>query len=536
MQKNSISRYLGPLFSFAHVFSHLSIITLCSLFSHTSIARMFLATILVFLIVFLTTAYWYLKRTTNHRRKKLPGLKPQWIFGNLRNAGLVSGRQSLYEVFAEFKQKYGDVFSFWFGPYHGIVLSRVDHVQHVLSNRHIYDMSERTTRNFRVLFPTGLITLRGNDWKRHARFMLPMFKRAKILPYLDTIITCTDRFINERFVQRDGEIHADLVEQCQQHLLRIIAFIAFDYDLAASTQIDGHSDLRQAFNDFVYCANRFVLRSGLPLWITKIMLAVNWKFQRALNTMRHYVMNIIVQEKNRQKDEFVLSNKPKNLIASLTKGESSPGEVSLSPNEVFDEVSLSILAGFETTATALSWFIFYMSKYSSIQQKIKDELKKHSLTPDTPLTQNILDSLTYVECVTKEVLRFAPIAVATARQAMCDDTIDNIQVKKGDLIYIAIQNLHRDPRYWKIDPTQFVPERFLNEDRNPPQHAYMPFGGGHRACAGQELAFFELKTIIARLMQRVTFQDPGRDADNSGGYVTRITCFPKYLAVRVYMD
>lgn len=64
----------------------------------------------------------------------------------------------------------------------------------------------------------------------------------------------------------------------------------------------------------------------------------------------------------------------------------------------------------------------------------------------------------------------------------------------------------------------------------------MPFGSGHRACAGQDLALFELKIAITRLMQRVTFEDPGDQADNSGGFVQHITCFPKHLAVRVTIN
>jgi cytochrome P450 len=167
---------------------------------------------------------------------------------------------------------------------------------------------------------------------------------------------------------------------------------------------------------------------------------------------------------------------------------------------------------------------------------MKEELQEKHLFYDTPLTQELLDSLIYVECVTKEVLRCAPVAGAFAREATRDDIIDGIPIKKGDIIMIAVQNLHRDPRYWKVDPTEFIPERFLNEDKNPPQYAYMPFGGGHRACAGQDLAFFELKVAITRLMQRVTFEDPGDLVNNTGGFIQRIGCYPKHLAVRVRID
>ncbi|CAF3361189.1 unnamed protein product [Rotaria sp. Silwood2] len=177
-----------------------------------------------------------------------------------------------------------------------------------------------------------------------------------------------------------------------------------------------------------------------------------------------------------------------------------------------------------------------MSKYPDNQKNLKKGLAEHNLTSDTPLTSDVLDSLVYVECVVREVLRFAPITVAVTRQATCDTTIDGIEIKKGDNIIIALQNLHRDPCYWKGDPSQFIPERFLNEDKNPPHCAFLTFGAGHRACAGQDLAFLELRTIVTRLMQRVKFLDPGTEADNSGGFIQHITCFPKHFAVRVIID
>jgi cytochrome P450 len=452
---------------------------------------------------------------------------------------MTTRRKAFHEAIAKLKEKYGDMFSFRIGPCYIFVLSRVDHIQHVLADRQTYDISETTTRNFGLLFPGGLVALRGDIWKRHARIMLPMFRRNKISAYFDTIVTCIDRFIDEQFGQHNGKIHTNLVVRCQQVLLTIIARIAFNYDFETLSSSDG-TNLRQAFNTMIHCANQFALMAGIPWWVAKLMLALNWKFQCALRTMKHYVMHIIHEEQMRQKQEIDLVYKPKTLIGSLVAAvesdSSSSAKASLSPNEVFDEVSMSILAGFETTSTALSWFIFFISKHPDVQQKIKDELHEHHLTFDAPLTQDALDALIYVECVTKELLRFAPIAAGTVRQATRDDIIDGIQVKKGDIFLIAIQNVHRDPRYWKIDPSKFVPERFLDEDKYPSQYAYMPFGGGHRACIGQDLAFLELKTAITRLLQRVTIVDAGNEGNNSGGFIQRVTCFPKHMAVRVFMD
>lgn len=265
---------------------------------------MLTATILVLFIIFLITVNYYYKfhRSITKNRTRLPGLEPEWFFGNLRNTGMTSGR-SMHEVHHEFKQKYGDAFSFWVGPFHTIVLSRMEHAKHILSDRQAYDMTSRVSETFGIIMPNGLISLRGDTWKRHARFILPIFKRSKILLHLDTIVTCIDRFIDEQFVNQDGKIHTDLVVQCQNVLLNIIALIAFDYDLESSSKTDA-INLRNAFNDFVYYANQFILLTGISVWLGKLLLSVNWKYQRALRTMKHYIMNIITEEQKRQQEEF----------------------------------------------------------------------------------------------------------------------------------------------------------------------------------------------------------------------------------------
>ncbi|CAF4042177.1 unnamed protein product, partial [Rotaria sp. Silwood2] len=338
-----------------------------------------------------------------------------------------------------------------------------------------------------------------------------------------------------------GWIHTDLVVKCQHVLLNIIAIIGFDYDLEKGSSTDGDT-LRQAFNDVIKCANRFALMAAIPLWIARLRLALDSKFQRALRILRHYVMRIIHEEQKRQCEEQQLLAKPKTLIASMVAAaendrlETGSSKASLSPTELFDEVSLSMVAGFETTSAALSWFFFLMSKHPDVQAKIKDELLRHGLTSDAILTPEDLDELVYVECVMKEILRYAPIAAAIVRQATRDDVINDIIVKKGDIFLIATQNMHRDSRYWQIDPMKFFPERFLDEDKYPTPYAYMPFGGGHRTCIGQDLALFEFKIVITRLMQRIIIEDAGNEANNSGGFMQRITCFPKHVAIRVYMD
>ncbi|CAF0789614.1 unnamed protein product [Rotaria sordida] len=477
--------------------------------------------------------YIYFKRQYSSSPNDPPGQKPQIIFGNIFNSGLLTGRKTGPELFTAYQQEYGDVFLFWAGSHKCLVFCLPEHAQTIFSDRHTFDQSPLFIPNFDLLCPNGIITLSGAKWKRHARVMLPMFKRAKIVHYLETILHCTDQFIDKHL--DDNHTYTDLTLRCQSLLMNIIAFIAFDHDLEA--QID--SSCARALQDFIYYAGQFMMTAWLPRWLGKLYLKLNWKYQRAHRVLRELSEQIVEQEQNKHNDSE--SQRPKNLIASLVSSlneQANDEQISsgLTQAEIFDEVLMAITAGTETTATALSWFMFYMSKHPRVQQRIKQELKEHDLAMgdnahSSLLNLETLDSLVYCDCVTKEVLRLAPVAGITARRATRDTVVDGVPIHRGQDLYVALYNMNKDPRYWHHgDPNEFIPERFLFEDKNHHPYAMVTFGGGHRACLGQDLAQFELKLMIARLMQRgVSFEDT---PENIGGCKQQVTCRPRHLVVR----
>ncbi|CAF3295184.1 unnamed protein product [Rotaria sp. Silwood2] len=148
-----------------------------------------------------------------------------------------------------------------------------------------------------------------------------------------------------------------------------------------------------------------------------------------------------------------------------------------------------------------------------------------------------LDSLVYLDCVIKEVLRLSPPVDGAARTLTADDSLpeSGAHLYKGDQVFIPFYVLAQDTQLWSIDPKRFYPERFLDEDKNHRPYAFIPFGGGHRQCVGQDLARFELKVIAARLMQCVTFGDGGPQI-NAGGYLARTTMMPKHVGVTIQFD
>ncbi|CAF3988702.1 unnamed protein product [Rotaria magnacalcarata] len=139
----------------------------------------------------------------------------------------------------------------------------------------------------------------------------------------------------------------------------------------------------------------------------------------------------------------------------------------------------------------------------------------------------------------KEVLRHAPVISAITRNVLYDDAIgkpseldrefSNLKSK------VPVARFHSLCLSWMFSSTfktLFI-QSFLGEDYDYHPYAFLPFSGGHRICTGRELAFFELKTIITRLMQFITFIDCN---ENIGGYQQKVICFPKNLAVTVRFD
>ena len=202
--------------------------------------------------------------------------------------------------------------------------------------------------------------------------------------------------------------------------------------------------------------------------------------------------------------------------------------------EVFHEMLLFLVSGSETTGSALAWLIFLLSKHPRVQAKLKAELHDYK---HVRMTVEQIESLVYLDCVIEEVLRFIPIIVGTTRTLMTNDRLpaSGIQLQQGDEIFIPFNTLSRDKRWWKIDPDLFYPERFFEGDKSHHLYAWIPFGSGHRQCMGQYLALFQLKVIIARLMQHVTFGDGGPEV-NAGGHVSKFSIFPKHVGVTITFD
>ena len=159
-----------------------------------------------------------------------------------------------------------------------------------------------------------------------------------------------------------------------------------------------------------------------------------------------------------------------------------------------DEVATMILAGHETTATALFWSLYLLALDPLTQEQVASEAK--SADADGALD---IERLKFTRAVIDETMRLYPPAFLIARAAIAPDVVAGLPVAKNDVILIAPWLLHRHEKLWR-DPNAFIPSRFMPPAPPPDRFAYLPFGVGPRICIGAHFALVEATLALAKLI------------------------------------
>jgi cytochrome P450 family 3 subfamily A len=167
---------------------------------------------------------------------------------------------------------------------------------------------------------------------------------------------------------------------------------------------------------------------------------------------------------------------------------------------VIDNCILFLIAGFDTTSSALTLLSYHLMKNPSVQENIIKEIDE-KLNGSEPDFDNI-NSLVYLEACIKESLRLEPSVVRIERKSVCDYKLGNIFVPKNTYITIPLKAVHRDPENFE-NPDDFKPERFLPENKDLIKSGtYLAFADGPRNCIGMRFALIEIKYCFAKLLKK----------------------------------
>jgi cytochrome P450 len=158
----------------------------------------------------------------------------------------------------------------------------------------------------------------------------------------------------------------------------------------------------------------------------------------------------------------------------------------MSDQELRDELMTLLLAGHETSATALAWALDALTHHPAALERLRDELDAGE------------DD--YLDAVVKETLRLRPVIALVLRRLVEPMEIGGRMLPAGVNVAPCIYLLHRRPDLYD-EPRAFRPERFL--EKPPGTYTWIPFGGGVRRCLGSSFAQFEMKVVLRELVSRL---------------------------------
>jgi cytochrome P450 len=181
------------------------------------------------------------------------------------------------------------------------------------------------------------------------------------------------------------------------------------------------------------------------------------------------------------------------LLVQATYEDGAP----LEDEALRDELMTMLLAGHETTATALAWAVSHVLADARVRERLAGELGDLGPVPFDP--QRVL-KLEYLDAVCRETLRITPIVPLVGRRLTRPMTIGGIDLPAGVVASPCIYLAHRRADRWP-EPARFRPERFL--ESKPTPYEFLPFGGGVRRCLGMAFALYEMKIVLAELLARV---------------------------------
>ncbi len=384
------------------------------------------------------------------------------------------------------RETYGDLYRLNLGVTDVVMLNHPRQIQHVLLDQaHNYRKGGAVWDAIRMQMGNGLLVSEGDFWLRQRRMMQPQFHRQRLAALaaltVDAIAETLDTW--ERVAA--GEAF-DLVSAFDHLTMKVTTRTLFGARLTAHEMEEVAEVVTYAVN---YTLRAMVL-NALPAWMPA---PGRRRFQQVIAQMDRIVYRIIAVGQQKSSPE-------NHLLAMLLDAVDEETGEGMTDQQLRDEVTTLLIAGYETTSTMLSWAFDFLVRYPEVMQKLQGEVD--AVLAGRRPTFADLPKLAYMRMVLYETLRLRPSAWQVPRLTIADDEIDGYRIPAGTNIMALIYMCHRHPDEWP-DPEQFDPERFSVE-RSEGRHnlAWMPFGAGQRLCIGRDLSLMEGQLALAMIAQR----------------------------------
>ena len=351
-----------------------------------------------------------------------------------------------------------------------------EYAKHVLSDNWQNYVKGQAIKRIALLLGSGLMVSEGEFWKRQRRMIQPAFHR-NFIGGLANIITTANVALLKRWEQAAKRKES-------VNVTRDISLMVLEITLTA---IFGA--------DYAQVAPHFNILSEEP--------------ERSLHFAQKFrsLGKIAVQVAAQRRKANVKST---DILGMLIKARDRKSGHVMSDPQLVNETLTLIVAGHETTSSALNWLWYLLSKYPEVEERLSRELS--DLLAGAAPEVDSLPKFVYTRRVIEEALRLYPPGWLMTRKALKDDQLGDYFVPAGTEIYISPYFIQRHPDLWEA-PDRFNPDRF-DADHLQDRHrlTMLPFSAGPRNCIGEYFARIEMQihlmTIARRLRLRYVENTP----------------------------
>lgn len=324
----------------------------------------------------------------------------------------------------------------------------------------------------------SLFVLRNEPWRPRKRALQPVFTRHSVRAFGGHMSRAAQRFVDAAH----GDVDLDI--ECRRITMQSLGRSVLGVDLNERADVIAeHMHIASS-----YTADRALRPIRAPRWLPT---PARRRAGAAVASMRQVTAEILQACRDDPTRDAPL------VRALMEASDPQTGQV-LSDDDICNDLLIFMLAGHDTTATALTYALWILGRHPDVQSRVAAEV---AALGDRELAPADVPALGYTTQVLHEALRLCPPAAGVGRLAVRDIAVGGHRVEAGSLVAVGIYALHRDPQLWpepdRFDPDRFSPERTAERDR----WHFLPFAGGSRSCIGEHFARLETTLALATIVR-----------------------------------
>ncbi|XP_044004564.1 cytochrome P450 6A1-like [Aphidius gifuensis] len=444
---------------------------------------------------------WSISSFTFWSDRGVTGPAPTPLVGNIGD--VIRGKQSIGDCLKKYYDDNSDL------PYVGL-FSRREPVLLIRSLDLIKDVlisdfskfSDRALKTYEKADPLSqnLLVLETKRWRPLRHKLSPVFTSGKLKDMFYLLLNCGDMLQKhmDNVIDKNNIIEArDLTAR---YTTDVIGTCVFGLEINAMNDDDNEFrkmgkqifkftwkkvflyQLRDFFPSVYEFLAPIVKRHSITNFFIKIMKDT-MAYRRENKIYRHDFLDYLME----------IKDNPEKLP-----------EIKLTDELLASQLFIFFLAGFETSSSTMTNMLYELAQHHDYQDKLREEIRDTLSANDGKLTYDSVKNMKFLDMLFKETLRKYPIGTMLSRKSTSEYTFSgtNLTIPKNTLIFIAVQGIHFDPKFYK-NPEIFNPYNFTDKaikSRHP--MSFQAFGDGPRNCVGARFAYQQSKVGIIKMLEK----------------------------------